>query len=164
MKTLLFLRHGKSDWDADFSTDHERPLAGRGRKAAATMGRFIAACGVLPDRIVTSTAERARTTVEIAMAEGGWTAPVRETRALYMASPADLLVQIRAEDDAASVLLLVGHEPTWGTMVSRLIGGGAVRYPTAAFARVDLGVARWQDVAFGHGELIWLVPPKALGD
>ncbi len=164
MKTLLFLRHGKSDWDADFSTDHERPLAGRGRSAAATMGRFIAACGVLPDRIVTSTAERARTTVEIAMAEGGWTAPVRETRALYMASPADLLVQIRAEDDDADVLLLVGHEPTWGMMVSRLIGGGAVRYPTAALARVDLGVARWQDVAFGRGELIWLVPPKALGD
>jgi len=164
LKTLLFLRHGKSDWDADFSADHERPLAKRGRKAAATMGRFISTCGVLPDRIVTSTATRARTTLEIAKEEGGWDAPTRETRALYMASPADLLVQIRAEDDEADVLLLVGHEPTWSSAVSRLVGGGAVRYPTAALARVDVDVSRWQDVEFGRGELIWLVPPKALGD
>lgn len=162
MKTLLFLRHGKSDWDADFSTDHERPLAKRGRKAAATMGRFIKTCGALPDRVLTSTAVRARTTVELAMEEGGWEAPVRETKALYMASPEDLLVQVRAEDNGSDALLLVGHEPTWGSAVSRLIGGGAIRFPTAALARVDFDAARWQDVAFGRGELIWLVPPKAL--
>lgn len=164
MKTLLFLRHGKSDWDADFSIDHERPLAKRGRKAAETMGRFIATSGAVPDCIVTSTAVRARTTVEIAKEAGGWDAETRETKALYMASPADLLVQIRAEDDDADVLLLVGHEPTWSSAVSRLIGGGAVRFPTAALARVDLDVRRWQDVEFGRGELIWLVPPKALAD
>ena len=164
MKTILFLRHGKSDWDADFSTDHERPLAKRGVKASATMGRFIATCGVLPDRIITSTAVRARTTIQLAKEAGGWDAPTRETKTLYHASPTDLLVQIRAEDDAADVLLLVGHEPTWGSTVSRLAGGGALKYPTAALARVDFDVRRWQDVAFGNGELIWLVPPKALAD
>lgn len=162
MKTILFLRHGKSDWDADFSTDHERPLNKRGRNAAATMGRFLAGCGTLPDRIITSTAVRAKTTIEIAKEAGGWDAPTRETKSLYLASPSDLLVQIRAEADTANTLLLVGHQPTWGSTVSRLVGGGAVRYPTAALARVDLDVRRWQDVETGYGELIWLIPPKAL--
>lgn len=164
MKSILFLRHGKSDWDADFSTDHERPLSKRGRKAAATMGRFIASCGVMPDRIITSTAVRARTTVELAKEAGGWDAPTRETKTLYHASPADLLVQIRAADDDANVLLLAGHEPTWSSAVSRFIGGGEVKYPTAALARVDIDAKRWQDVDFGRGTLIWLVPPKALAD
>ncbi len=128
------------------------------------MGRFIADCGVLPDRIITSTAVRARTTVEVAKEAGGWDAPTREAKTLYMASPADLLVQIRATDADADVLLLVGHEPTWSSAVSRFIGGGEVKYPTAALARVDVDVKRWQDVAFGGGELVWLVPPKALKD
>lgn len=162
MKTLLFLRHGKSDWDADFEHDHERPLKKRGTKASRQMGRFLAAAGPLPDRIVTSTAVRARTTAALAKEAGGWTAPVRETRALYEAGPQDLLREIHAEDDAAETLLLVGHEPTWSATVGHLIGGGDVRMPTAAMARVDVDVARWAEVRFGGGLLIWLVPPKAI--
>ena len=42
MKRLLVFRHGKSDWDADYGVDFERPLALRGQKAARTMGRFLA--------------------------------------------------------------------------------------------------------------------------
>lgn len=163
MKTILLLRHGKSDWDAEFGHDHERPLNARGRKAAKRMGRFLAASGTLPDRIVTSTAVRARTTLEIVREAGGLTAPVRETRDLYGAGPDVLLGEIRTADEAADVLLLVGHQPGWGETVGRLIGGGSVRFPTAALARVDVEVARWRDVTFGRGELIWLVPPKALG-
>ncbi len=163
MKTILLLRHGKSDWDADYGPDHDRPLNGRGREAARTMGRFLATSGTRPDRIVTSTAVRARSTLEIAREAGGLTAPVREARSLYGAGPAELLRTIHDQDDAASVLLLVGHQPGWGETVSRLVGGGAVRFPTAALARVDVAVGRWQEVGFGRGELVWLVPPKALG-
>ena len=39
MRSLILFRHGKSDWDAPYSSDHERPLAGRG-KEAAPIGRF----------------------------------------------------------------------------------------------------------------------------
>ena len=164
MKTILLLRHGKSDWNADYGQDHDRPLNKRGHKAAQRMGRFLAASGVLPDQIVTSTAVRARTTLDLAREAGGLTAPVRATLDLYGAGPSDLLREIRTADESADVLLLVGHQPGWGETVSRLIGGGAVRFPTAALACVEVDVMRWSDVAFGHGELAWLVPPKALGD
>ena len=164
MKTILLLRHGKSDWDADYGQDHDRPLNKRGRKAAKTMGRFLAASGVIPDQILTSTAVRARTTLDLATEAGGFTAPVRATRDLYGAGPSDLLREIHAAAEAADVLLLVGHQPGWGETVGRLIGGGAVRFPTAALACVEVGVSRWRDVAFGRGELVFLVPPKALGD
>lgn len=163
MKTILLLRHGKSDWDADYGQDHERPLNARGRKAAETMGRFLADSGTLPDQIVTSTAVRARTTLDLVREAGGLTAPVRATRDLYGAGPSDLLREIHATDEAADVLLLVGHQPGWGETVGRLIGGGAVRFPTAALACIEVGVSRWRDVAFGRGELVFLVPPKALG-
>lgn len=162
MKTVFFLRHGKSDWDANFDHDHERPIATRGQKAARRMGRFLARTGQVPDAIVTSTAVRAKQTLALAMEAGDWDVPVRESRSLYEDGPVAVLAVIQAEAAAAQSLLLVGHEPTWSSSISRLIGGGAVRYPTAALARIDFEVASWREVQFGRGELQWLLPPKVL--
>ncbi len=163
MKTLLFLRHGKSDWDADYQHDHDRPLAKRGVKAARKMGRFMAGAGLVPGAAVTSSAVRARRTLEVAREAGGWTeVPVRVTDDLYDVFPGDVLEVVRREPEATEVLLLVGHEPTWSETISALIGGGQVRYPTAALARVDLDVGAWQNVAFGLGQLQLLLPPKLL--
>lgn len=162
MKTLLFFRHGKSDWDAPFDRDHDRPLAKRGRQAARVMGRFLASSGQAPDSIVTSTAVRARDTVRMASLAGGWSASIRETSDLYGAGPETILSLVRTEPDAAQSLLLAGHEPTWSRTVGMLTGGCNVRFPTAAMARIDFDVFSWQDVDFGLGELVWLIPPKAL--
>ena len=117
MKTLVFFRHGKSDWAAPFDRDHDRPLAKRGRKAAQVMGRFLASSGQAPDSIVTSTAVRARDTVRVASRAGGWSAPIRETLELYGAGPETILSLIRTEPDTAESLLLAGHEPTWSHAV-----------------------------------------------
>ena len=163
MKTLIFFRHGKSDSDADQGVDHERPLARRGREAARTMGRFLGLANLAPDSAVTSSAVRAQTTLELAREAGQWRCPVRVTRALYEATPAAVLREVREERDASSVLLLVGHQPTWSETVSLLAGGGSVRFPTAAMARVDLDVDSWKSAEFGTGELVWLVPPKLFG-
>lgn len=163
MKTIIFFRHAKSDWEAGFQRDHERPINKRGRRDARRMGRFLAGLDFLPDRIVSSTAVRARTTLEHAVEEGSWADISTElTDELYEATPATVLEVIRAQDDQFSRLLLVGHEPTWSTLAGRLIGSGNVRVTTATMVRVDVGVSRWADVDVDIGELRWLVPPKLL--
>ena len=43
-----------------------------------------------------------------------------------------------------------------------LIGGGNLRFPTAALARIDLHAERWRDVDFGCGELVWRQIPRVL--
>lgn len=163
MKTILFLRHGKSDLLSDFSLDHERPLAERGIQAARAVGAFLRETGHIPARVLTSSALRARQTLAEVRAGGSW--PHVDTvvdDGLYESSPEHVLRVLRGQPDEVDSLLLVGHEPTWSGTVSRLIGGGTVRYPTAALARVDLDVHRWQAVQFGAGRLIWFVPPKLL--
>jgi phosphohistidine phosphatase len=47
-------------------------------------------------------------------------------------------------------------------MIVKLIGGGLVRMPTAALARIDFLVESWAEVRFGGGMLVWLVTPKIL--
>ncbi len=38
MKTVILLRHAKSDWNDMSLRDFDRPLNGRGERAAALMG------------------------------------------------------------------------------------------------------------------------------
>lgn len=160
MRTLIFFRHGKSDWGADYGADQDRPLAKRGRRAARTMGRFLRLANLMPDSAVTSSAVRAHTTLDLAREAGLWDCAVRVTSALYEASPPRVLDEIRGEDNHSKILILVGHEPTWSETVGLLVGGGLLRFPTGAMARVDLDVERWEKSEFGTGRLIWLVPPK----
>jgi len=162
LKTLIFFRHAKSDWGADYGADHERPLARRGVKAARFMGRFLQRTGQVPDGIVTSSAARARQTVELAAEAGAWEVTPRVTESLYGAFPQVVLREIHAEDDSTERLLLAGHEPTWSQMVGMMTGQANVRFPTAAMARIDFDVFRWSEVEFGSGTLNWLAPPKLL--
>lgn len=162
MKTIILFRHGKSDWDAHFDRDHERPLAKRGVRDAKRMGKFLTQSGLAPEACLTSTANRARTTMELAHEAGGWKPEIRATRAFYGASPRDILSVLHSLDDRIANVLLTGHEPTWSSTVERLVGGGSVRMPTAAMARVDVMTQRWADIDWGYGSLIWLVTPKSL--
>ena len=59
---LLIFRHGKSDWGSDALNDFDRPLARRGRKAVKRMASWLRDQSLLPEHILSSTAERARQT------------------------------------------------------------------------------------------------------
>jgi len=162
MPTLLLLRHGKSDWDADDGDDRARPLARRGEKAAGTIGRFMARTGHIPSSAISSPAQRAEETLRLAMAAGEWTCAVRTAEALYDGGVPGLLSEIRREPAATEVLLAVGHEPTWSEAAALLVGGGRIRLPTAALARIDFEMDRWDGVGPGAGVLAWSVVPRLL--
>lgn len=162
MRTLILLRHGKSDWDAAYAADHERPLAQRGREAARCIGRLLRHIDQVPDLAVTSSAVRARDTLQRAVRAGHWHCPVRVEPALYESSPESIVVWLRALKDNPESLLLTGHEPTWSTLAGRLVGGARLRVPTGCVLRIDFDIDDWSAVAEGSGELLWLMPPKAV--
>ena len=158
MRTLLLFRHGKSDWDADYSADHARPLAERGQKGARKMGRFITTARATPDRALVSSAVRTRETLAIAAEAGAWTGPARVTDAIYDARPEDVLREIQAEDAAAATLVVVGHEPSMSGLV-HLLTGARAEMKTAAVACIALDAPSWDAVRPGTGRLEWLVRP-----
>ena len=162
MKTLLVMRHAKSDWGAAFGDDHERPLAQRGVKAARRMGRFLADEGAAPQLVLSSTAVRALTTAELAAEAGDWGCPIITTRDLYASDTESVLERVGETEPNVERLLIAGHEPTWSTLVTWLIGGGRVRMPTAAVACLDLPHGEWVDLAPATCELRWLVTPRML--
>ncbi|MYG49370.1 MAG: histidine phosphatase family protein, partial [Gemmatimonadales bacterium] len=124
MKTLLILRHAKSSWDHPGLRDHDRPLNPRGRRDAPRMGRFMAERDLVPDRIVSSTAVRARTTAELAAAEFGAGVEIETTYDLYGASPDGYVEVAEAMGGTAERLMLVGHNPGITSLVWHLTGEG----------------------------------------
>ena len=160
MKTVYIFRHGKSDWDAEFSEDHERPVAKRGRKAAQKVGRFLVELGQVPDVVLSSSATARAADGRAGDERRQLEVPLECTWELYAATvPATLKILQSQSDDIDSVML-VGHQPTWSELVANLTGGSRLRFPTAALARIDFAVSVWEEIESGDGELIWFVIPK----
>ncbi len=162
MRSLILFRHGKSDWDAAFANDHERPLASRGIEAARLMGRFLQQTHQVPDLAVSSSALRARDTLQLAARAGHWHTTMRVDSALYESSPGQVVHWIRALDDDPECLLLTGHEPTWSDLAGQLIGRALIKVPTGAMLRIDFDHDSWNAIDAGGGELRWLLPPKLI--
>ncbi len=159
-KIILMLRHGKSDWDASYTSDHERPLAPRGRRASKLMGSWVRRAGLTPDLAITSDAVRARTTVEIAAEAGGWDCPIQLEPAFYGGSSETLMAALRDLDEKTRTVLLAGHFPTWPRTIARLTGGGNARFPTAALGAISYS-GPWRNLDAGKRRALAARHPQA---
>lgn len=156
--TLLLMRHAKSDWSRPGLPDHDRPLNPRGRRDAPRLGRFLREHGLVPAAALSSTARRARETVEAVLpAAGAKAVPLRRTERLYGAAPGEIFREVReaaAELGAsASPLLVVAHNPGMEELVARCgrrgpggPGGVVAPFPTAALAIVECPGTSWEDL------------------
>jgi len=162
MPVLMLMRHGKSSWDLRYQSDHDRPLARRGEVAAARVGRFLSTAGSQPDLVLTSTAVRARSTATLAAEAGSWTCNIVRVPEFYSSGPDGVLEVLRDVEGAPQRLLIVGHNPTWADLASRLVGGANLRFPTAAVACVQFQGETWSAIGAAPGELLWFVIPRLL--
>lgn len=152
------MRHGKSDWNADYEGDHDRPLNKRGIRSAEVMGRVLTGEGETPDLIITSTAVRARTTAQIAAEAGGWRCEIVLEPRLY-GSGADVVVQVAGAAPRVGRLMLVGHQPTWSILVS-VLTGARVEMKTATVASIGFDIDDWSELASVRGMVDAVYQPR----
>jgi len=161
MKTLLLLRHAKSDWDDPSLPDFDRPLAARGERDAPEIGKALRKRGPLPDLVISSPAARAKATVKAAVKAAKMKLEIQYEEAVYGASSAELVNLIRRLPDASSCAMLVGHNPGFEDLVGRL-SGSHEHMPTAAVACIEFQGNSWSDLSKQEGKLLWLLTPKQL--
>ena len=168
MKSLTLLRHAKSAWDDPVARDFDRPLNGKGRRAAARMGRYLKEEGLAFDCVIASPALRVQQT--IAGVEDGYGRSLEPQfdKRIYMASATTLLDLAQGIDDACERALLIGHNPGLEDLVLALAASSPSRdeveekYPTATLAELTFDVSRWADVAEGQGTLARFTRPRDL--
>jgi phosphohistidine phosphatase len=159
MKTLLLARHAKSEWGIHGLSDHDRPLNGRGRRDAPAMARNLVEDGLTVQRIVSSTATRARSTADQYAAPFGL--EVIEEAALYAASAGTILEVAAALPDEVDVAMLVGHNPGMTDATAELTAA-FVEFPTCAVAECAVDIGSWAELIEGSGRMLRLRTPRDL--
>jgi phosphohistidine phosphatase len=167
MKRLYLLRHAKSSWGDPGLDDRDRPLTGRGRRAAKAIARYLREQDIAPELVLCSPARRARETLErLEPALEG--RAVRVEPGLYGASSGELLEHLRGVGDAVGSVMLIGHNPGLQRLALELARPApalhelGAKYPTAGLATLVLQGPTWRDLDRGTAELAGFVRPRDL--
>lgn len=163
MKRLIVMRHAKSAWDTDAATDHERPLASRGRKDAPRVGAELARLDWVPERVISSDSQRTRETWSRVSGSLPGGVEVSFTRALYHGGVGAVQAALQGLPDAVTTAMVLGHNPGFEHVVAFLTGEG-VRMTTANAALLVHDADRWRLAVTSPGgwEIEDLIRPKEL--
>lgn len=119
MATVLLMRHAQAEHGG--GSDRERTLTVQGRRDAAEAGRRLSSEGLLPDVVLVSSALRTRQTWDRVRSGLGADPAASILDELYGAGPREVIELLREIDDA-TVILVIGHEPTMSGTANWLAG------------------------------------------
>jgi phosphohistidine phosphatase len=163
MKQVIVMRHAKSDWTGGPSSDHDRPLNARGRRAAAALGDWLRREGLLPDQVLCSSSMRTRET--LVRLDLPADTPTVFSRELYLAEPEEILAVLRRAEGQR--VLILGHNPGIAMTAEALLrvpldDDDFHRYPTGATLVADLDIDGWQEAGWEKANARHFVVPRAL--
>lgn len=140
-------------------------MAKRGYRNATRMGTWLKQSNLVPDLVLSSSAQRAADTARLVTEELGCTPPKLD-RALYLADCAALLAILSGYSRAPTRLMLVGHNPGLEDLLVYLCKAvpmppGNKRLPTATIAHLQMP-AHWDQLQAGSARLLSLTRPRSL--
>ncbi|MFI1167779.1 SixA phosphatase family protein [Streptomyces sp. NPDC020801] len=159
-RRIVLFRHAKADWPQ--VTDHERPLAERGRKDAPVAGRRLADTGIPFDLALCSTATRTRETWKLAVHELPHRPKTVYEERVYEASPGELITVLNETPDDVQNVIMIGHNPGIQGLAEVLSGAAEDDarewmsrrgFPAAAFAVVSFD-GSWKGLEPGVATLL----------
>ncbi len=155
---LYFLRHGlagdRTEWKGD---DRERPLTKKGKDRTARIAATLDYLELGLDVIITSPLTRALQTAEITAKYMDLKNYLVVDERIAPGFTKEKLDAVLKDHPEAQNVMLVGHEPDFSTLVSQLTGGSDIVLKKGGVALVDI-----PDPAELKGQLVWLIPPKAM--
>ena len=154
--TLLIFRHAKSDFDA--ASDHERVITEFGQQQARFMGELVKEKAIQPDLVICSSAYRAKQTMDLAMTAGEWECDSSITDVLYNTTAGVVFELIKHFSDDDKTIMLVGHEPTWSEVASKLTADN-ISFSTAGMCGITFNTNSWQKVDASNLKEVWYEQP-----
>ena len=149
MKTLTLIRHAKSSWEHNV-IDHERPLNKRGLNDAALVSSSLAKNLLHPELILSSDANRAKTTASIFMSGLNINEDlINLNHDLYDFSGYNLINVIKACDDAINTLMIFGHNHAITAFVNTYGDVYIDNVPTSGVVILEFDIKQWRDLKPG---------------
>lgn len=162
MKTLLLVRHAKSDWGNPGLSDFERPLNERGKKDAPAMAKRLVEKKIQIDAIVSSPAKRAAKTAKAFAEELGIKKKNFAFREeLYLAAPAVFYEVITSLDNDYSSVALFSHNEGITDFANQLTDAKIDNIPTCGVFAIKADCEKWADFRDCKKEFWFFDYPKA---
>jgi len=162
MKTILAVRHAKSDWGTPFEKDFDRPLNERGKSDAPRMAQRIAEKNCVPDLIISSTANRALSTARLMAKE--WNFPMDrfiQEPELYHASPETIHRCLKKHiQDSHQRVMFVCHNPGITEFVNAFSNLRTDNVPTCGVSAIQWN--SWNQMEKQSGQILFYDYPKNL--
>jgi len=169
-RTLLLMRHGKSDWQAGAADDFSRPLTKRGKRNSTRIGQWLAGHDLKPDILIASPAARTlQTGARVCKALGMEPGQIVQDERLYLADATTLLEVIRRLPSGVHTAMLIGHNPGLEELLAGLLGeatplpADGKLMPTAALAQLRFS-AGWPHQDAGQVQLVKLLRARYLDE
>lgn len=165
LKTLYLLRHAKSDWDAEYTGDHSRPLNERGIRSSQFLGQYLSNRKLTFDLAFISSSVRTAQTVAEAEKYCIFAKEKVHSDLIYGADPEDLFDLVKSQGNHYNNLAIVGHNSCLEEFATRLLFSRRPnakfffsKFPTCALFATDLLIENWKDLEPGKGilKLFWL--------
>lgn len=169
MLNLMLMRHAKAASPAPGQEDADRPLTGRGKRAAAAMGNYLGENELVPDLVLCSPARRAKETWKFVARKLAASPRTLFERDLYDFGDGEALLKcLQRHAGKAKSILLISHNPSIEGLAQRLARKGdkklrsllQAKYPTGALTVIALDYPNWAALAEGAGTLSRFVRPK----
>ncbi len=161
MKTIYFIRHAKSSWDAPIS-DIDRPLNERGYNDAHHIGEELKDKNIKINAIYSSVANRARTTAGIVSFKLGFKEQdITSSEELYDFEGEKVVNFIKQLPNEQENVLIFGHNPAFTNIVNTLGSVKLDNLPTCGVVSIQFEIKNWTELS--QGETDFYILPKLLG-
>lgn len=147
IKNLYIVRHGKSTWDYESTSDIDRPLKERGIKDAYTMSERLLKRNQVPELIISSNAARALHTATIfARTFKLNSKQIVINGDLYLTSPNTAIDIVSSTDNDIHSLMIIGHNPTFTDLANYYLKDKIDNMPTTGIAGFKFEINTWAEI------------------
>ena len=161
MKTLILVRHAKSDWNEAGLSDIERPLNERGKKDAPLMAKRLRKKGVKIDAFVSSPAKRALRTARFFAEEFDVKKDdIQVEKSLYGALTSQFEQVVASGKDKDDTIAIFSHNPGITEYANTLCNVHTDNMPTCGIFAVQADVEKWQDFTKAEKMFLFFDYPK----
>jgi len=160
MKKLILVRHAKSSWDEDVK-DHDRGLEVRGFTDAGLVSLKFKDFQLIPDKVISSTAKRAKTTAQIFLKNLEIdSAKLELNKKLYDFSGESLIKTIKEIPDNFNVLMIFGHNNALTDFVNTFGDMSIENVPTSGLVVIEFLAESWKHIY--KGQTLKVIFPRDL--
>lgn len=161
MKTLIFVRHAKSDWSHEGLQDWERPLNDRGKKDAPEMAKRTKERIPKIDLMVSSHAKRAKKTAKYFAEEYKYAKDdIRVEPKLYEDVTGAYNEVIFSLPDDVDTVAFFAHSPTITDYANKLCNVHTDSIPTCGVFAVQAEAKTWKDFTAAEKAFLFYDYPK----